>query len=962
MAGWFRDPVSGHAVFMDDEGQVHLKDTSGEIQKVAPHKVGELLSDTSTGLAPASQEAIDAAREQQVWDNASTGKKVEFYSREATKGAVDAVTALPRAISAGGKMLATAVNPEAAKVADPLAGVSGENFVEKVDRVLGNTAQGTAANVEEQRQLGVANPTGKMAANLGGNIAGLVATAGLGEAGALLTGGGVFGSGGKLARAAGAALEGTAQSYAQGAEDAWQKDKEYTTESQWAHMGLGAVLGAGGSAAIDATRAGIGATRAAAERVFGKAKPAELAEWIGAGHDAADGVIADVLGVPAAPGAGGKLRELINQARDKIETSAAQKVGISKEALEKVSPLREGTDEIRALAKGHEKALEDGTADLTKALRDVHEEAQPILREDISLELKRDHIKPLLTGDHEQMMALGQAKSQELAETLERINATSGNKGRSLFGGGKQSAGLKAVYEDAIENLAAAEHPADIVVALDGFKRSIGKLKVQAENSARRAGNEIEQQQALARVDLAKQVYADTRALLEDSSVWGKFGEAQATKNARWNRLLDTEGYVQPRISEQTGTHSDLDRFGQPKYEMSEAKVASYLDGLGTPKSKLLDGKLRDNLVAKKELAQSLVELYGLDAHAAGLQKIVSASDNAISLLGKLDRGVAASNQVRLVDEAMKLAKGGEHWATTGAVIGGIVGGAPGAALGGGVGKLAALANPVSMLRQIVSIRHTAQVTGEAIKTALDSTLVRGVGKAAAASSRYVGRVAKAGVVSSLNADNYAHVAEKVTRMANDPVQTARNVANTTGHIEHDGTRDEMTAVGMRMASFLSSKLPQPLYPDQTMTTKQWESVSIGDKERFMRYVNAVNNPMQIFADLRSGKATPEQAETLKVCFPNLFAKAQTEAAQVFMSGKVKADYQTRIRVQKLFDLSVDPTMQPGFREFVSGAAQMAAQQDQKKQQANAPKRSSGSGGKSAVASSLSSPLNNLRI
>jgi hypothetical protein len=961
MAGWFKDPVSGHAVFMDDAGQVHLQDSAGQIQKVAPRQAGQMIAESSGGLAPASQQAIDAAQEQATWDNASTGKKLEFYSREATKGAVDAVTALPRAISAGGKMLATAINPEAANVADPIARASGENFVEKVDQVLGNTAQGTAANVEEQRQLGVANPTGKMVANLGGNVAGLIATGGLGEAGALLTGGGVFGAGSKLARAAGAALEGSAQAYAQGAEDAWQKDKEYTTESQWAHMGLGAVLGAGGSVAIDAARAGVGATRAAAEKVFGKTKPAELSEWIGAGHDAADGVISDVLGMPAAPGAGGKLRQLINEARDKVESAAAAKVGISKEALQKVSPLREGTDEIRALAKGHEKALEEGTADLTRALRDVHEEAQPILLEDVSLELKRDHIKPLLTGDHEQMMALGQAKSQELTETLDRINATSGSKGRSLFGGGKQSAGLKAVYEDAIENLTTAAHPADVVVALDGFKRSIGKLKVQAENSARRAGNEIEQQQANARVDLAKQVYADTRALLEDSTVWGKFGEAQATKNARWRRMLDTEGYVQPRISEQTGTHSDLDRFGQAKYEMSEAKVGSYLDGLGTAKSKLLDGKLRDNLVAKKELAQSLVDLYGLDAHAAGLQKIVSASDNAISLLGKLDRGVAASNQVKLVDEAMKLAKGGEHWATTGAVIGGIVGGAPGAALGGGVGKLAALANPVSMLRQLVSLRHTAQVTGEAIRGALDSTLLSGAGKAVAASSRYVGRVAKAGAVNALHTDNYAHVAEKVTRMAADPVQTAKNVADTTGHVEHDGTRDEMTAVGMRMASFLSSKLPKPLYPDQTMTTKQWDSVSQGDKNRFMRYVNAVNNPMQIFTDLRAGRATPEQAETLKVCFPQLFAKAQMEAAQTFMSGKVKADYQTRLRVQKLFDLSVDPTLQPGFRDFVAQSAQIAQQQDKQKQQANAPKRSSG-GGKSSVASSLASPLNNLRI
>src|SRR6185295_5033733 len=101
------------------------------------------------------------------------------------------------------------------------------------------------------------------------------------------------------------------------------------------------------------------------------------------------------------------------------------------------------------------------------------------------------------------------------------------------------------------------------------------------------------------------------------------------------------------------------------------------------------------------------------------------------------------------------------------------------------------------------------------------------------------------------------------------------------------------TAVGMRMASFLSSKLPQPLYPDQTMTTKQWESVSRGDKERFMRYVNAVNNPMQIFADLRSGKATPVQAETLKVCFPKLFAKAQPVAAASLPSRRRSRHHST---------------------------------------------------------------------
>lgn len=957
-AGWFKAPT-GQPVYMDEQGLVHLQNVSGQVDAVPLAQAHEALAHPErSGYSPASQDAVNAAQHEAAvkaaWDNASIGKKTEFYAREGVKGAVDAVTALPRAAFGAGMNIAKAVTGSDAQVANPLEAASGEQVVQKIDQVLGNSAQGVAANAAEQRTFGEANPGGKLAANLAGNVAGLVATAGLGAAGKLLTGGGLFGGASLAARTGGTALEGAAQSYAAGAENAWAKDQAYSTEAQWAHMGLGAVLGGAGSLAIE----GAGAAARTARNVFGAPRAAaeageKAATGIGRSGDSAADALETIVDMPPAPGAAGKLRSYLNSAQEFLESRAANKIGMSKEAVAEAAEYGPGTAELRRLTTGHEGAIKTGTEDLSGALKDLHENAEPIFKEDVSLDLKRENIKHLMTGDESTMRAVGEAKAQEFEETLERVKAASkaGEDARSLFGDSAASKDLRFAYKDAIDGLRNADHPADIVIALDTFKREMGAVQKRAVNVSRSAASGEAQKQALARSDLATSVYADTKALLEDASTWGKFGDAQRIKNARWTRVLSTDDFVHPQLNRQIGEMQTATEFTRPRYAVDPAKVESYLQGLGTNKSKLLDDALRDNIVAKKDLATSLVDLYGLGQHTESVQKVIAASDKALATLHGIDRSVASTNQVLTAVKAMQDLQGGaQDFSTMGAIAGSILGPA-GSVAGSKIGKLANLASPVGMLRQFVGFRHAATKVSDAVNSAIDSTLFKATAAAASQAAKGASRVASRAAYS--NAE-YDHAANAITKIQADPQHAVNTLADHTQHIEHPSTRDAMVDVGARMTGFLATKMPVSLYQDPAVASKPWENVSTTERDKFMRYVRAAQDPMAIFKDIKSGTATEEQAETLRICFPSIYAKAQMQVVQAFTSGKVKASFQERLRMQQLFQLDIEPAAKPGLQEFLKQAGAAANQQQAAK--------SAGSAGAPSVAKNISSNLNNLKV
>jgi len=437
------------------------------------------------------------------------------------------------------------------------------------------------------------------------------------------------------------------------------------------------------------------------------------------------------------------------------------------------------------------------------------------------------------------------------------------------------------------------------------------------------------------------------RTYLEDSSVWGKFGETQARVNKAYARMLDSNRYVSGHLLEKVG-----DDFGVPRYQVDPAKVSRFVDKVGTVQTQTIDQLLRDNIAARRELVEAIQEGYGLGGHAEGLMKVQEATKAAQALLDKAHDVVGKSN---IVEEMMEKAGHSSH-GSTGALLGGVLGHAPGAVAGMAIDVLM---NPAKLMRQAVALREIGLKWGTKIDNSVKA-LVEGTGTATRAAratvsgtNRYARTTAERYAASNVDqTKKYDRIAKNLVTAMADPVGTSVKVGDAVGNVDHSMVRDSMITGAMRAAAFLNSKLPAPVYGNNPLAPNQIQSVAPAQKARFLRYYEAVQNPAMVFDELKTGNVPPEHIETLKNCYPALYQRAQLAVFEAVHSATNPPNYQKRLALAELFDSPgvIEPTLDPGFMARLSQTAQQGnVSEKQQEQKSSAAMRPLADGMKSSL-------------
>lgn len=957
MPGWTVEPTTGQPVYQNDDGTVRLRDGEGNVHSVAADQVAAMLSAPLAEFHPATADDINKQQAQQYWDKADFATKADFYAREGIKGAVDAVTSVPRAAFGAGMALAKKVTGSDAEVENPLEALSGENLVEKLDAtVAGEEAARQAA--ERARVFSEAAPGGKAVANLAGFVAGGAALKGLGAAGELLGGADLLGDATKAARVGSMALQGAAQGYVAGAEDAWVKDQAFTADAALANMGMGAVLGGGIGAAGELAKSAVkGSRQLLAEKLFGGARFSKEA------GQAAEEMAQDVTGAKPPEGFAKFFKESLDYFRDKIETVQSAVSGIPKEELEKYGGLRWTKEAISAREAWANRGpiLEGVASDLTESLQTMYTESRPILDEvSRATGQKEKNLAPLLTGNADDMMAAARAKASAIEEALGKLDEEAAGDGiKSVLGSGEQVADLRDAMENVVKNVGKAEDAAGAVNALDEFKARMQRVKKNAAATSRNATSGRMIEQARERASFAEQVSNDMQSFLEDSSIWGKFGDVQARVNKAYSRVLDSDKYISSQLLERTG-----DDWGIPRYVVDPSKVQNYVQGLGTAKTKILDDMVRDNIAAKRDLIESIVKGYGLDAHEGGLQKALDSIKSSQDLVKKAKDALGSANILEEMHNRAASSRAG----LSGTVAGGLIGHAPGAALGAAAD---ALMDPIKLMKQAVAIREIGLKWQNGISADVKQAFMATGASAAAAVGKAAG-VAQTAATRMIatheeRGAQYEKDAKNVAEAVADPVALAQKLGPAMGDVAPAAVRDMMVSGAIRTAHFLNSKLPGPVYSSSPLQPQQLTPIAPAQQARFLRYMEAANDPNVVFRELRSG-ITPaaEHIETLKVCYPALYERAQQvvlEAVHSDQSGKT-IPYQARLALAELFDVpgAIEPTLDPGFMARLTQTAQQGAHEEAQK---NAPQQQSPQHGrkmKKDVSESMQSPLNTLHI
>lgn len=93
-------------------------------------------------------------------------------------------------------------------------------------------------------------------------------------------------------------------------------------------------------------------------------------------------------------------------------------------------------------------------------------------------------------------------------------------------------------------------------------------------------------------------------------------------------------------------------------------------------------------------------------------------------------------------------------------------------------------------------------------------------------------------------------------------------------------------------ASFLYEKMPKnPFDGEQLFSNKNWKP-SDYEISKWMKYVNTVEDPMGAFKDLKQGRLTIEQAETIKTVFPEMYQETVQNIMEELPNSKEELPYQ----------------------------------------------------------------------
>lgn len=124
-------------------------------------------------------------------------------------------------------------------------------------------------------------------------------------------------------------------------------------------------------------------------------------------------------------------------------------------------------------------------------------------------------------------------------------------------------------------------------------------------------------------------------------------------------------------------------------------------------------------------------------------------------------------------------------------------------------------------------------------------------------------------------------------------------------------------AIGLRLQNgvqYLAAQLPQDplaghsIFPANT----HWVPPTL-EMNRFMRKVDAVNNPLDVIARVGQGTATFDEIEAIKNVHPDIYKSLQNSVFSAIMEHGAGIPYSRRIQLGQLFGIPSDISLTPSF-------------------------------------------------
>lgn len=130
---------------------------------------------------------------------------------------------------------------------------------------------------------------------------------------------------------------------------------------------------------------------------------------------------------------------------------------------------------------------------------------------------------------------------------------------------------------------------------------------------------------------------------------------------------------------------------------------------------------------------------------------------------------------------------------------------------------------------------------------------------------------------------------------------------------------DRLETIAVRRLEFLASKIPRrPDLAGMQTGPDRWQPSDM-EMRAFARYVAAVEDPTGVVERLADGSITPEDAETMRTVYPEMYGDIQRQIVEQLGELRAQLPYQRRLALSIFSGVPVDPSLDPRVLAVLQG-------------------------------------------
>ncbi len=558
--------------------------------------------------------------------------------------------------------------------------------------------------------------------------------------------------------------------------------------------------------------------------------------------------------------------------------------------------LKNGIDGQPVKPKEMLSTLQDLHNSVTKATKAMYEEAAPANLQDALKDMPINEAKGLVS------------------DTVEGMKSVINGAGEAPALSSPASYKIVSSEINDLENTISKSKSAyDVHEALSDFAKKIDSKKIIKFDTIPTAANQSDQ-------EVLHYLRDNIRNDLKDPTLWGEAGPHYEAVSDTYREVVNARKNFQKDFM--TARTSET---GQKKYVIDPVKATRFFNNFNEPSQELKKASLDNFMNAAKRVAGESESYEGFIKGSDSASEHINALSKKNEELAKLAEIMSSKSP----SSNISLGQG------IGAHIAGTLG-VPDVLTGGALGIMKAvksIANPYELGSNLHNAVSKLKTMGDMIQKT-NKTIE------SSAKSIFSGNNARAvsGGLLGATEKQYDRYSDKIKELANDQSILQNHLEKTTNGISEiaPNISSGLHSTIMNGVQFLNSKIP---HPSNSLPLNSPWTASPSQKVKFMKYSNAVHNPLHALNDIKNGSLSSETMEALQAVHPDLLQSMRQAVMENMNPKKISSlNYSTKIALGKFMGQPMESAMQPQVIASNQAALQMPsstspkdAQQGQKR-------------------------------